>query len=875
MDGLGGEVAFMAAAAGKAFFALIEPHRLMFLGLGCVMGLVLGIVPGIGGLTGTAMLLPFTFAMDPYSAFALLLGLGATTATGDPIPAVLFGVPGGAASAATVLDGFPMAKKGEAGRALSAAYMSSLMGGVFGALLLAISIPILRPVMLYLGSPELLAFSVLGISMVAVLSGSAPLRGAAAGCLGIMIAMIGSDPQTGTLRWTFDSLYLWDGLPLTPVLLGLFALPELCDLLIARVAIAAGFEKSNIYKGQWQGVKDCFQNWWLILRCSWIGGGIGSIPGISASVVDWLAYGHALKTEKGASATFGKGDVRGVIASESSNNAKEGGALVPTVAFGVPGSATMAILLGAFLIHGLVPGPDMLHKNLDITYAMVWSVALANILGAGLCYTFSPQFAKLATLRYTLVLPAVLGVVYIGAFEATRQWGDLFALLLFGVVGWLMKQFKWPRPPLVLGLVLGDSIERYMFISIERYNFAWLSRPLVMLLLIIALVGLVRPFLQEIRFIGRDRLNAGIARAADTMSALVSFVALARITTITFVGLLLAGLFIKAVLANLWILGDNFLSANEGIDAAIIGAWNTVVLAWIVTWWLRRRAIAATIGSLVGIEVLAEVASLFFLMALDIAPSQIFAPLTWISLIGFMVARSIVGGLLVMWWLRSRESTRAQLVTNTNAYIDYLRRESDAFKTGMIRLVTNFRAPVFHVSQLFTIFYIVVIGSLVFAALPWHFSAKLVPLIVGGIGLLVSGLSLFNEMCRGPAIATGIESIGDQAQHEVEQKIHMDLTSDTGHLPVGTIVRRAARFFGYLVAFMAVMAVIGLMPTAVLFVIVFMRLEGKERWSLVIPYAAVLLIGIYVAFDYFMAVPWPQTLLGYYLPVFKMIPSVQ
>src|ERR1051325_6011811 len=266
MEGVGAEAAFMAAAAGKAFLALIEPHRLMFLMLGCMMGLILGIVPGIGGLAGTAMLLPFTFGMDPYSAFALLLGLGATTATGDPIPAALFGVPGG-----------------QAGRALSAAYMSSLMGGVFGAMLLAVSIPILRPVMLYLGSPELLAFSVLGISMVAVLSGSAPLRGAGAGCLGVMIAMIGSDPQTGTLRWTFDSLYLWDGLPITPVLLGLFALPELCDLLIARVAIAHGVDNKNIYKGQWQGVMDCFEHWWLIMRCSWIGGGIGSIPRTNAT----------------------------------------------------------------------------------------------------------------------------------------------------------------------------------------------------------------------------------------------------------------------------------------------------------------------------------------------------------------------------------------------------------------------------------------------------------------------------------------------------------------------------------------------------------------------------------------------------------------
>src|SRR5947207_6114015 len=174
MEGIGAEAAFMAAAAGQALIALLEPHRLMFLMAGCMMGLVLGIVPGIGGLAGTAMLLPFTFGMDPYSAFALLLGLGATTATGDPIPAILFGLPGRAASPATVLDGFPMAKKGEAGRALSAAYMSSLMGGIFGAVLMAISIPIWRPVMPFIGSSELLAFSVLGISMVAILSGSAP-----------------------------------------------------------------------------------------------------------------------------------------------------------------------------------------------------------------------------------------------------------------------------------------------------------------------------------------------------------------------------------------------------------------------------------------------------------------------------------------------------------------------------------------------------------------------------------------------------------------------------------------------------------------------------------------------------------------------------
>jgi TctA family transporter len=701
MEGFAAEASFMLNAAGNAFVIMMEPTRLGFLSLGAFLGLILGILPGVGGLAGTAMLLPFTFTMDPYTAFAFLLGLGSTVATGDPIPAVLFGVPGGAASAATVLDGHPMARRGEAGRALSAAYMSSLMGGIFGAALLAISIPILRPTMLYIGSPELLAFAVFGISMVAVLSGRAPLRGLAAACLGIMVAMIGADPQTGTLRWTFDTIYLWEGLPLLPIVLGLFALPEMCDLMISRTAIAAGSEKANVYKGQWQGVKDCFRHWWLIVRCSWIGGGIGSIPGISASVVDWLAYGHALRTEKGAAQTFGKGDVRGVIASESSNNAKEGGALVPTIAFGVPGSASMAILLGAFMIHGLVPGPDMLNKHLDITYSMVWSVALANLLGAGLCYAFSPQFARVALLRYTLICPAVLGIIYIGAFESSRNWGDLYTLLFFGLLGWIMKQFKWPRPPLILGLVLGDLIERYMFISIGRYGMDWLTRPLVMILFALAFIGLVRPLLEDYR-------------------------------------------------------------AQGGV-------------------------------------------------------------------------------------------------------------------TGIIR---RYGRPHFEWGQLFTGFFLVVFVVMVALAWGWKFNAKVVPLVVGGVALAALVLSFANQIFRTPGRAAGgIEAAENAAlvgggTGVNTEKIHMDIESDTAHLPVSTIIARAAMFFGYLLVFMGSTYLMGLIPTLFVFVVTFMRLEARERWTLVLSYAGFMVVFVIIVFDRIMKVPWPASLLGEWLPALKVIPSI-
>jgi TctA family transporter len=685
----------MIDAASMAFGMMFDPWRMLLLCLGVLMGLVLGILPGIGGLAGTALLLPFTFNLDPIAAMALLLGLASTTATGDPIPAILFGVPGGAGSAATVLDGLPMAKRGEASRALSAAYMSSLLGGLFGAFLMAICIPILRPVMLFIGSPELLAFAVLGISFVATLSGNAPLRGLAAAAIGIMIAMVGSDPQTGTLRYTLDTLYLWEGAPLVPIILGLFALPELADLAIARTAIAGDMAKTD-RRGMIEGAKDCFKNWWLILRCSWIGAGLGAVPGIGGAIVDWIAYGHAVRTEKGASQSFGRGDVRGVIASESANNAKEGGALVPTVAFGVPGSAGMAILLGAFMIHGLVPGPDMLSKNLHVTYSMVWSIALANILGAGLCYLFSGQFARLATLRYTLIMPSVLGIIYIGAFQGSRNWGDLWTLLIFGIFGWTMKQLKWPRPPLVLGLVLGDIIERYLFISLQRYGVEWFSRPIVIVIFAIAAIGLLRPFIQDIR--------------------------------------------------------------KEGGVKGMLSGYGTFQL-----------------------------------------------------------------------------------------------KPSNAMH----------------------IFLIILVSVMLWEASSWNFNARIVPVIVGTLALVFLVLSLLNEVSRRPALGTGSGSLRSEAKGEVGEKIHMDLDSDTGHLPNRTVAARGIIFFGWLLGFMGSMATIGLIPTVPLFVVLYMRLEGPEPWKLVIPQAVGLTVFIWFVFDQLLTIPWPQTIVGKAFPALKaLVPSM-
>jgi TctA family transporter len=456
------------------------------------MGLALGAIPGLGGLVGLAILLPFTFDMDPYMAFAIMIGLIAVTSTSDTIPSVLFGVPGTSAAQATILDGHPMAKRGEAGRAFGAAYTASLIGGVFGALVLAISIPILRPIVLAFGSPEFFMMGILGISMVAVLSGNAPVKGLIAGGLGLAIGMIGMDPQTGIIRWAFGALYLWDGIPLVPVALGIFAIPEIVDLVIKGTRIAD--VPKEALKGVLVGIKDAFRHRFLLLRCAAVGVWVGFMPGLGASVVDWFAYGHAMQTEKGARESFGKGDVRGVIAPESANNSKEGGALIPTIAFGVPGSASMALLLGAMTIQGLTPGSAMLTKHLDVTYTMIWSLAIANIFGAGICLLFTNTLAKIALVRIHLLAPLVIAVVFLASFQASAHYGDLWSLLFFSLVGWFMKRFGWPRPPVILGLVLSKLIENYLYISVSRYGAAWLLRPIVIVIMLLTIASLVYGF---------------------------------------------------------------------------------------------------------------------------------------------------------------------------------------------------------------------------------------------------------------------------------------------------------------------------------------------------------------------------------------------
>ncbi len=614
----------MGEAALSALELIADPGRLAILFLAVLLGLFIGVVPGLGGIVGLAILIPFTYAMDPFAALAFLVGMGAVTTTSDTIPAVLFGVPGTTGSAATIMDGYPMAKNGEAGRAFGAAYSASLIGGVFGAFLLAISIPILRPAMLFIGSPELFMMAVVGLTMVAALSGSAPMRGMAAAGFGLIASMVGLGSQSGTLRWTFDQLYLWEGLALVPITLGLFALPEVIDMAVTKTRIADKAEgkgdPKDTTKGQLQGIKDVFTHWWLTLKCASLGSILGAVPGMGSAVIDWLAYGYGKSTCKN-SETFGKGDVRGVIAPEAANNAKTGGSLVPTLAFGVPGSASMAILLGAFLMHGLVPGPDMLSRNLDVTYGIIFSLALANIIGAGLCLAFANQFAKVALIRFGILVPIICVVIFLGAFQATASWGDIYLLLIAGALGWVMKHLNWPRAPLLLGFVLGEIFERYMWISInsslaiQGSGMGWMSRPIVIVLAVISAYGIyigVKPWLKNLQKRNDEPGALKIVKPRVTPNGIFS-------------GLIIIGLLyllnqaldfafkdrvipLAALSAALFFTTISFLVAtfttqvghNEKIEDELGAGWG-VELAKVVAWLLGLTALIYVIGFLPAI----------------------------------------------------------------------------------------------------------------------------------------------------------------------------------------------------------------------------------------------------------------------------------
>ncbi|HSE88332.1 MAG TPA: tripartite tricarboxylate transporter permease [Candidatus Binatia bacterium] len=466
--------------------------------IGIAVGFVVGILPGLGGPTAMALMLPFIFKMSAVEAFAFLLGMTAVTATTGDITSVLFGVPGEPTTASTIVDGHTMARNGEAGRALGAVLMSSLVGAIFAALALAVAIPVIRPLVLAFGSPEFFMLALLGITFVASLSGEDQLKGIVAGGIGLMLATIGLDPISGIQRYTFGQLFLWDGIGLVPITIGFYAIPETIELAVLGTSIAQ--QKVEKIGGVMEGVKDTFRHWWLVIRCSALGTFTAIIPGMGAATTQWLAYAHAVQSSPDKE-RFGKGDVRGVLGPGAANNSTLGGSLITTIAFGVPASVVMAILLGAFIIQGIVPGPDMLlpppKGKLDLTFSFVWVIIISNFITVAVCFLFLNTLAKVTQVRGSLIIPLILLLIYLGAFAEKNAFQDMIVVLFFGGLGWIMEKLKWPRPPVLLGLVLGPLAENRLFLASDNYGMAWTWRPGVLIIFAVTLTGIFYPIIKK------------------------------------------------------------------------------------------------------------------------------------------------------------------------------------------------------------------------------------------------------------------------------------------------------------------------------------------------------------------------------------------
>ena len=593
-------------AFGDAWSLILQPAVLAYLVLGVVMGLAVGVFPGLGGIAGLSLLLPFMFGMDPILGLALMIGMVAVVPTSDTFASVLMGIPGSSASQATVLDGFPMAKNGEAARALSAAFSSSLFGGLIGASFLTLFILMARPIVLAFGLPEMLMITLLGLSMVAVLAGRIPLKGLASAGLGMMIGTIGEADAGGSLRMaSYDIPYLVDGLKLVIVGLGIFAVPEIVSLLRQDRSIAKG---ASLGAGWFDGIRDWFANIWLSVRCSIIGVVIGVIPGLGGSVVDWIAYGHSVQTTKDK-ARFGKGEVRGIIGPESSNNAKEGGGLVPTLLFGIPGSGSMAIFIGAVALLGsgdIEVGPGMLKNNLDITYSIVWLLALANVVGTVLCIAASGGIARITTIRFTYLAPFLFILISFAAFQSGQNFEDLLALFLIGLIGIFLRRFDWSRPAFLIGFVLSNPVEKFtnQAFQIASFRFresleagmSYVFSPIVIVLVIITVVSVVLGIRQAKAIMAEGEVQAGTKRAPMIFLLAISaylVVALANANAIDdfnitdkIIPLVIGGFSLLCCLALFVLMirrqeGDAIFADKEvaGEDAdAPYGLWST--LAW-------------------------------------------------------------------------------------------------------------------------------------------------------------------------------------------------------------------------------------------------------------------------------------------------------
>ena len=486
-------------ALGTASLHFLDFNSLVFLFAGTCCGLLFGAIPGLGGTTSLALLIPLTFGMDKADAIMLMGGSMAATSTGGSISAILLNTPGIAPNAATMFDGFPLAQQGRAGEAIGAAATASALGGLIGVFTLILVIPIAKQIVLLFSPPEFFLLAVFGLCAIAVSTGTRLLQALIAAVFGFICAFVGFDYISGIVRYSYGIEALWDGIKLVPALIGLFAISQMIDLAVEGGSIASATTEFKIQRIS-TGIRAVFKNWSTMLVGSGIGTFIGAVPGVGGTVAAFLSYSTQVQRDTTPDVPYGRGNIKGVIAPESANNAKDGGSLIPTLAFGIPGSAETAVFLGALVLHGLEPGPRLLFEHEDVVFTLVLTLTFACVIATLIVLALAKPMAYLTLVDAHILAPTVTVVALVGAYALQGEFGDVVVALAFAVIGYLMIRFQYPRITFTIALVLGEITERSFFQTMGISDDSWaifVTRNVSLILIALIIISLMVPSFRQ------------------------------------------------------------------------------------------------------------------------------------------------------------------------------------------------------------------------------------------------------------------------------------------------------------------------------------------------------------------------------------------
>lgn len=480
------------------FSVALQPINLFYCFMGCLIGTLVGVLPGLGPTAAMSLLLPATLHITPVAAIIMLAGIYYGAMYGGSTTSILVNIPGEAASAVTCLDGYQMARQGKAGRALGISAFGSFIAGTIGIVgLTLVAIP-LADLALRFGPPEYFALMCLGMVILTFLSSTSMIRALMMACFGILIGTVGTDTVSGTARFSFGIIELMDGVGLVPVVMGLFGISEM--LLNIETKIDREIFKTRV-KGLFPNVRDWIQSAGAIIRGTVIGFFLGILPGGGAVLSSFVAYAVEKKVSK-TPEKFGTGLIEGVAAPESANNSAAQGAFIPLLTLGIPSNVVMAMLLGALIIHGVTPGPLLLTNHPEIFWGVVGSMYIGNVMLLILNLPLIGLWVQLLKVPYAILMPLIIVFCIIGSYTIANSIMDVFFMLIFGVVGYLMKKLRYEAPPLILAYVLGPMLEYSLkqSLMISKGSFKiFFSRPISGTCLVIALILVVLPIIPRLR----------------------------------------------------------------------------------------------------------------------------------------------------------------------------------------------------------------------------------------------------------------------------------------------------------------------------------------------------------------------------------------